>query len=56
MRSLRTWTVLAGLAAVLLGTLSGSPLDEGLAGLLCIVLCLFLVRVDTLQQRNRRRR
>lgn len=55
-RALRWWTVLAGSAAALWATLNGSPLAEGAAGAFCIVLVLFLVRLDGQRKRGRTRR
>jgi O-antigen ligase len=55
-RTARWWVLLAGSAAALWATLNGSSLAEGAAGAFCLLLVLFLVRLDGQRKRGRTRR
>ena len=55
-RVMRWWIVLAGLAAVVTGMLSGSALGEAAGGILCIACSLALFRLDGQRKRGRTRR
>lgn len=53
---MRLLAVLVGVTAVIGATVQGSALSEGLAGITCILLALFLVRLDGLRKRGGTRR
>jgi hypothetical protein len=55
-RTLRSWIVAGGLAAVLTAALLATPLAYLLAGLACIGGSALLVRLDGLGKRRRSRR
>jgi hypothetical protein len=55
-RTLRTWIVLGALAAVVMASLTATPLAYLLAGAACIGGSMMLIGLDGLRKRGNRRR
>jgi uncharacterized membrane protein AbrB (regulator of aidB expression) len=53
-RTVRSWVILAALAAIAAAAVTGSVPGRWLAGVFALACCLFLVALDGLRKRTRR--